>query len=100
MMIITYIIYQYGIDSLQSIVEIAGCIIPILGWIICPDDFYIKGVNIKNINTSTELLLKYIMRKRYPEIDVSCLETEETLDSQIKELQAQIDNILTQTSHT
>lgn len=100
MMIITYIIYQYGIDSLQSIVGIAGCIIPILGWIICPDDFYIKGVNIKNINTSTELLLKYIMRKRYPEIDVSCLETEETLDSQIKELQAQIDNILTQTSHT
>lgn len=93
--LILFIIYQYGADSFQSIVGTIGFIIPILCWIFCPDDFSIKKLSVKNINSFTDFVSKYIMKRRYPKIDISCLEKESILVAEIKEVRTKINNMLT-----
>lgn len=93
MISIVIFVYQYGIDTFQSIIGIISIIVTVISFI-CPDNFHINNIKIKNINDFTGALAKYFVKKKYPKEDISFLKTGNNIDAKIEEIRVRIKNIL------
>lgn len=80
-------------DTFQSIIGIISIIVTGISFI-CPDNFHINNIKIKNINDFTSALAKYFVKKKYPKEDISFLKTGNNIDAQIEEIRIRIKNIL------